>query len=97
MPMADAPPQLDLEARRRRIRYQAWHRGTREMDLVMGRFADAQLAVMSEAEVGAFEQLLEEADRELFDWVTGRAETPARYQEGLFARIKAFHAEGGIC
>lgn len=80
-----------LDLRRRRVLYRAWHRGTREMDLVMGRFADAEIAAMSDADLAEFERLIEVPDRDLFQWVTGKAETPANYDTPLFRRLKRFH------
>ena len=50
-----------LDARRRRLLFRCWHRGIREMDLVLGRFADGQLATLSEAELGEFEALARNA------------------------------------
>jgi antitoxin CptB len=80
-----------LDPRRRRLLYRAWHRGTREMDLVMGRFADAALADMAEAEVEAFEALTEVPDPDLFAWLTGAASPPSPYDTPLFRRLKSFH------
>ncbi|WP_238183519.1 succinate dehydrogenase assembly factor 2, partial [Methylobacterium trifolii] len=48
----------DLDPRRRRILFRAWHRGIREMDLIMGRFADAEIGTLSEAELDQFEALI---------------------------------------
>jgi antitoxin CptB len=81
-----------LDPRRRRLRYRAWHRGTREMDLVMGAFADAALAELASAEVDAFEALIEVPDPDLFAWLTGTAPVPAAYDTPLFRRFKSFHA-----
>src|SRR4051794_15146948 len=55
----------DLDPRRRRILFRAWHRGIREMDLILGRFADAAIDALSEPELDAFEQLIEVPDRDL--------------------------------
>ena len=66
-----------LDARRRRMLFRAWRRGMREMDLVMGRFADANLPAMSEAELDEFERLLDAPDPELLAWITGEAPVPA--------------------
>jgi antitoxin CptB len=84
----------DLEPRRRRILFRAWHRGTREMDLLMGRFTDAEIAGMSEDDLTVFEALIEVPDRDLFSWITGTAETPDNYDTGVFKRLKAFHTHG---
>ena len=81
-----------LDERRRRMLFRAWHRGTREMDLLMGRFADAEIAALSEAEMDEFERLSEVPDRDLFAWLVGREETPANYDTGLFRRLRDFHA-----
>lgn len=60
-------------ARQRRLRYRAWHRGTKEMDLLLGTYADRHLAVMTGADLDTFERLLDVPDNELFDQVAGRA------------------------
>ena len=81
----------DLDVRRRRILFRAWHRGIREMDLIMGRCADAAIDAMSDAELDDFERLIEVPDRDLFRWITGEDETPSNYDTPIFRRIKAFH------
>ena len=62
-----------LDERRRRILFRAWRRGMREMDLVMGQFADANLPTMSEAELDEFERLMEAPDPEVLSWITGES------------------------
>ena len=81
----------DLDPRRRRLLFQSWHRGIREMDLIMGRFADAEIGTLSESELTEFEALIEVPDRDLFGWITGEAETPSNYDTAIFRRVKAFH------
>lgn len=80
-----------LDSRRRRALYRAWRRGTREMDLLMGRFADAEIDRFDEAEFEAFEALIEAPDRDLFAWIADKAEIPANYDTAIFRRLKAFH------
>ncbi len=80
-----------LDPRRRRILFRAWHRGIREMDLIMGRFADAAIGTMSDAELDDFERLIEVPDRDLFRWITGEDATPSNYDTALFRRVKTFH------
>ena len=67
-----------LDERRRRILFRAWRRGLREMDLVMGRFADAHLPAMSESELAEFERLLDVPDPQALAWITGEEPTPPR-------------------
>lgn len=80
----------DLETRRRRALYRAEHRGTKEMDLVLGPFAKAKLAGMAEAELTAFEGLLTEPDPELQDMVFG-ARVPSADLAPLIDAIRTFH------
>ena len=81
----------DLDVRRRQILFRAWHRGTREMDLVMGRFADAVLPGLADAELDEFERLIEVPDQDLFSWVMGEAEAPADPDTPLFRKMKDFN------
>jgi antitoxin CptB len=78
-----------LDERRRRILFRAWRRGMREMDLVMGQFADANLPTMSETELDEFERLMEAPDPQLLGWITGETPTPPVHDTPLFARLAA--------
>ena len=81
----------DLDARRRQILYRAWHRGMREMDLIMGRFADAEIG---DAVRGGPRRVRapDRGDRpRSLGWITGEIETPQNYDTALFRRLKAFH------
>lgn len=61
-----------LENRRKRLIFRSWHRGTREMDILMGSFADRHVPDMDEAALAAYEDLLNEPDPDLYDWYTGK-------------------------
>lgn len=80
-----------LEPRRKRALYQAWHRGTKEMDILLGEFADAHIATLSVADLTDLEVLMDEADRNLFSWITGSEELPAEKRSPVFSQIVAFH------
>ncbi|SFO17288.1 antitoxin CptB [Bradyrhizobium sp. Ghvi] len=79
-----------LDDRRKRLLFRCWHRGTREMDLILGRFADAEIGNLSEAELTQLETLLEVNDPDLYAAITGDKLLPADVAGALFARIKAF-------
>jgi antitoxin CptB len=83
-----------LDARRRRLLFRAWHRGIREMDLVLGRFADRQLAGLSAVELGEFETWLDIPDQQIFAWVSGQQEAPAAIDTPLFRALREFRGEG---
>ena len=81
----------ELAIRRKRLRFRAWHRGMREVDLLLGRFADAQLAEMAAEELGAFEALLDVPDQDVLAWLTGLGRPPDGPAEPLLRRVYAFH------
>jgi antitoxin CptB len=80
-----------LDLRRRKLLFRSWHRGMREMDLIMGRFADAVLDRLSEDELAEFERLIEIPDRELLAWITGEEAVPADRDGTLFRALRDFH------
>ena len=88
------PANQELDARRKRLRFRAWHRGMREMDLVLGPFADAAVAKFTEGEIAQFEALMEAPDPDVYSWITGAAPIPANFDTALFRRLCAFHLEG---
>lgn len=83
-----------LDERRRRILFRAWHRGMREMDLIMGGFANAEIENLSDAELDDFEILLEPQDQQVFSWISGSEATPAEYDTALFRKMRDFHLSG---
>ncbi len=84
-----------LDARRRRALFRSWHRGMRETDLLMGRFADAELAGLSEADLIDYEILIEAQDRDIFGWLTGEMDIPSAYDTPVFRKLLAFHTHAG--
>ncbi|MFP5480110.1 MAG: succinate dehydrogenase assembly factor 2 [Alphaproteobacteria bacterium] len=77
------------EARLKRMRMRSWRRGTKEMDLVLGPFADAHLEGLSEADLLTYDAILTENDQDLMAWVLGQSAPPAAIAP-LLARIAAF-------
>ncbi len=84
-----------LDARRRRLLFRSWHRGIREADLIMGRFADAHIATLSDAELDDYERLLDAQEHDLLAWVTRQAEAPPEQDTALFRRLRDFHLNSG--
>ncbi|MGV3491221.1 MAG: succinate dehydrogenase assembly factor 2 [Devosia sp.] len=80
----------DSALRLRRLRYRAWHRGTKEMDLLLGPYADAKLPTMNASELDRFEILLDEADTDLLKWLMGQEPTPADADHALLADVLSF-------
>jgi len=79
------------DPRRKRLLFRSWHRGTREMDLMLGRFATARLAEMSEKQIDRYEALLLESDPDLYDWINGRALVPTEHDHDVMEMLKNFN------
>lgn len=82
-----------LDPRRKRLLYRAWHRGMREMDYVLGTFANVSIADMGEEELADFEQLMTVPDPDMYKWLSGTADVPPNWDTALVRRIRDFHAE----
>lgn len=78
------------EHRLKRLRMRSWRRGMKEMDLILGPFADARLATLGEPELAAYESLLDENDQDLYRWVSGGAQAPAEHA-GMLSVVAGFH------
>jgi antitoxin CptB len=79
---------MEREARLKRLRFRASHRGVREADLLIGGFFERDHAVWSDAEIDWFERLLEEQDVDIMAWAFGSAVPPERYHGDMMLRLK---------
>ena len=80
----------DLDILRKKLRFRAWHRGTKEIDLMMSRFADAHLPGFEHERLAQFADLLDAPDLDVYGWVIGRDPVPPRYQTEVMAMLQAF-------
>ncbi|QRM55522.1 succinate dehydrogenase assembly factor 2 [Sinorhizobium sp. BG8] len=85
----------EIDPRRKRILFRCWHRGIREMDLVLGAFADAEIASLTDAQLDELELIMSEEDADLIKWVTGEKPVPEQFRTGLFPRIAAYTPDFG--
>ena len=79
----------NLPPERKKLLYRSWYRGNKEMDNLLGHYAQAKLAEMPETSLGAYIQLMEENDIDLWNWLSGQYPIPPEYTE-LMADIQAF-------
>ncbi|HEX6143545.1 MAG TPA: succinate dehydrogenase assembly factor 2 [Geminicoccaceae bacterium] len=79
-----------VTVRRKRLLYRSRYRGSLESDLFFGRFAATWLDRLDEAALDRYEALLQEADHDLFAWITGRRPVPPRHQNDVFDRLRNF-------
>ncbi len=74
------------ETRLRRLRMRSWRRGMKEMDLILGNFADTALRNLSREHLDAHETLMDEPDQDIYSWISGAAPTPQVFKASI-ARI----------
>jgi antitoxin CptB len=84
-----------LDERRRRLLFRAWRRGVREMDLIVGRFADAYIDKFDATELDEFEHLIEVPNAELYAWIIGSETVPAQQDTPVLRQLMAFHNRAG--
>ena len=81
----------DLAVRRKQLRFRSWHRGIKEADLLLGRFADRYIDGFDAGQLDRFDALLGENDIEIYAWYAGRSEPPAAVAEtDVWALLKSF-------
>ncbi|OPB31672.1 succinate dehydrogenase assembly factor 2 [Bartonella sp. AR 15-3] len=76
-----------LDSRRRRLIFRAWHRGIREIDLIFGQYVDAHINKMSDQTVSKLEYIMSFEDRDLLTWITGEVSVPSEVDSPLFRDI----------
>lgn len=90
--MSDAPESAH-EIRLKRLRMRCWHRGTKEMDLILGQFADGPMAQLDADDLDALETLMDENDNDLYLWVSGAQSYPDQHT-AIITRLRDFHQIG---
>ena len=78
---------------RKRLLWRAMHRGIKEMDIIVGGFAQQRLANMSTGELALFEVLLEIPDQDLLSWTTARESVPEKWSSPLLHEMIAFRPD----
>ena len=87
---------IDDQTLRKRLLFRSWHRGTREIDLILGRFAERHLAAMDRARLDGYEQLLQNTDPDIYNWLTGREPPPATIGGDLWRLLTASFSPDAI-
>ena len=80
----------DLEMRRRRLKYRSKHRGTKELDLLLGVFAERQLEAMGGRELELYEAILEADEVDIYAWLVGRDAVPRAHDNDVMSILKNF-------
>jgi len=80
----------ELDIVRKKLRFRAWHRGTKEADLIMGQFADANINSMDQKALDQFDALLDAQDLDVYNWVIGKEPVPPEHDNEVMKQILAF-------
>jgi antitoxin CptB len=83
-----------LDVRRRKLLFRAWRRGVREMDLIVGRFADARIGALDEPALDDFQALIEVPNATLYAWVIGDEAVPREFDTAVLRDLIRFHHRG---
>lgn len=75
----------------RRLLYNSWHRGCKETDLLLGKFARVHLAGMNDNEIRSYATFLDEDDWDIFNWLTGNIPLPERHNNTAIQALLNFH------
>lgn len=89
-PSAETP---ERDNRRKRILFRCWHRGMKEMDLLLGGFAQVHIDSLTEGELDELERIITAYDQDLYAWMTGRQPLPEEWDGPLYRRIVTWHQD----
>jgi len=88
--------QTDIIKRRKTLKYRAHHRGIKEMDIVLGTFADTYLDEMDGPQLDEFEDLINIPDQDFFRYLTNQEEIPEEFNNDMMKTLKSFRFEPGF-
>ncbi len=77
----------EIEKKRKRLVFRSWHRGTKEMDLLMGTFADRNVQSFGEDEIAQYDEMLNCSDPDLYNWISGRETPPANQMSNVLQKF----------
>lgn len=89
MPQNEQQDNITLD--RKRLRFRSWHRGTREIDLLLGRFADAHIGDFTEDQLKSYDRLLENSDPDIYNWISGAEPVPPAVESDVLRLLLAFY------
>lgn len=90
--MPETQPEDNISIKRKQLGFRSWHRGTREIDLLLGRFADAHLPEFGEGELAAYDRFLNNSDPDIYNWITGQEPVPPAEDNAVVRLLLDFYA-----
>ena len=83
-------PEDNISIKRKQLIFRSWHRGTREIDLLLGKFAEAHIPRLDERQLAAYDRFLNNSDPDIFNWITGQEPVPPAEDNDVVALMLAF-------
>lgn len=83
-------PTHNISIKRKQLTFRSWHRGTREIDLLLGSFAEAHLPQFNESQLAAYDRFLNNSDPDIFNWITGQEPVPPAEDNDVVALMLKF-------
>jgi antitoxin CptB len=80
----------NISIKRKRLIFRSWHRGTREIDLLLGKFAEAHIPQFDEAQLAAYDRFLNNSDPDIFNWITGQEPVPPAEDNAVVGLLLKF-------
>lgn len=91
--MPETAPEDNISIKRKRLGFRSWHRGTREIDLLLGRFADAHLAGFDEAKLDLYDRFLNNSDPDIYNWISRQEPVPPAEDNAVVQLLLAFYPQ----
>lgn len=88
--MPQEPAEDNISITRKRLIFRSWHRGTREIDLLLGKFADAHIPQFDAAQLAAYDRFLNNSDPDIFNWITGQEPVPPAEDNAVVSLLLNF-------
>lgn len=89
--MPQTAEQDNISIIRKRLIFRSWHRGTREIDLMLGRFAEAHLPGFDAEQLAAYDRFLNNSDPDLYSWISGQEPLPPSEDNAVTRLLLGFY------
>lgn len=89
--MPDKSPDNNISIMRKRLTFRSWHRGTREVDLLLGKFADAHLHAFDAGQLETYDRFLNNSDPDIYNWITGQEPVPPAEDNAVIRLLVDFY------
>ncbi len=89
--MHEIPVEDNISIKRKQMVFRSWHRGTREVDLLLGRFADAHMPAFDAEQLELYDRFLNNSDPDIYNWITGQEPVPPAEDNKVVRLLMAFY------